>query len=235
MLVVNLIVFAGVGVSMTDVFRRVMLRLEPRRQFAPLWWLGIVSVIGDGVVLLLWVISVWAIDARRGANPGRAGADGGLIFETSEQILRKGIVMNAAEYVTRVRGRQRCGESGSSYQEITLTPVDASRLAEPNNEVVAVDAQQLNTLGLVELLLKNRRGLHRVLRDETTHAVLLPRLLAIALVGFVLFGVTMSLVLTVSSRWPALTAIATWIDAPTSRLFGFDPITSSAGKLAPVD
>lgn len=45
-LVVNLIVFAGVGVAMTDVFRRVMLRLEPRRQFAPLWWLGIVSVIG---------------------------------------------------------------------------------------------------------------------------------------------------------------------------------------------
>src|SRR6185436_18839073 len=31
-LLVNLIVFAGVGVSMTDVFRRVMLRLEPHRQ-----------------------------------------------------------------------------------------------------------------------------------------------------------------------------------------------------------
>jgi hypothetical protein len=45
-LVVNLIVFTGVGVSMTDVFRRVTLRLEPRRQFAPLWWLAIVGVIG---------------------------------------------------------------------------------------------------------------------------------------------------------------------------------------------
>jgi hypothetical protein len=45
-LLVNLIVFAGVGVAMTDVFRRVMLRLEPQRQFAPLWWLAIVSVIG---------------------------------------------------------------------------------------------------------------------------------------------------------------------------------------------
>ena len=45
-LIVNLIVFAGVGVSMTDVFRRVMLRLEPKRQFAPLWWLLIVAVIG---------------------------------------------------------------------------------------------------------------------------------------------------------------------------------------------
>jgi hypothetical protein len=46
-LIVNLIVFTGVGVSMVDVFRRVMLRLEPQRHFAPLWWLMIVGVIGS--------------------------------------------------------------------------------------------------------------------------------------------------------------------------------------------
>ena len=45
-LVVNLIVFTGVGVSMVDVFRRVMLRLEPQRHFAPMWWLMIVGIIG---------------------------------------------------------------------------------------------------------------------------------------------------------------------------------------------
>jgi hypothetical protein len=45
-LMVNLIVFTGVGVSMVDVFRRVMLRLEPQRHFAPVWWLIIVGVIG---------------------------------------------------------------------------------------------------------------------------------------------------------------------------------------------
>ena len=45
-LMVNLIVFTGVGVSMVDVFRRVMLRLEPKRNFAPVWWLMIVGVIG---------------------------------------------------------------------------------------------------------------------------------------------------------------------------------------------
>ena len=45
-LLINLIVFAGVGVSMVDVFRRVMLRLEPDRASAPLWWLGIVAVLG---------------------------------------------------------------------------------------------------------------------------------------------------------------------------------------------
>jgi hypothetical protein len=45
-LVVNLTVFAGVGVAMTDVFRRVMQKLEPEREAAPLWWLALVSVIG---------------------------------------------------------------------------------------------------------------------------------------------------------------------------------------------
>jgi hypothetical protein len=45
-LLVNLVVFTGVGVSMVDVFRRVMLRLEPGREFAPVWWLGLVAVIG---------------------------------------------------------------------------------------------------------------------------------------------------------------------------------------------
>jgi hypothetical protein len=45
-LAVNLVVFTGVGVSMVDVFRRVMMRLEPQRHFAPIWWLMIVGIIG---------------------------------------------------------------------------------------------------------------------------------------------------------------------------------------------
>jgi hypothetical protein len=45
-LAVNLIVFAGVGVAMIDVFQRVMRRLEPSRDIAPIWWLVLVGVIG---------------------------------------------------------------------------------------------------------------------------------------------------------------------------------------------
>jgi hypothetical protein len=45
-LVVNLLVFAGVGVAMIDTFRRVMLRLEPDRGSAPVWWLMLVGLIG---------------------------------------------------------------------------------------------------------------------------------------------------------------------------------------------
>lgn len=45
-LLVNLIVFTGVGVAMIDTFRRVMLRLEPDRGSAPVWWLVLVGMIG---------------------------------------------------------------------------------------------------------------------------------------------------------------------------------------------
>ena len=43
---VNLLVFAGVGTSMVDVFSRVMQRLEPRREAAPNWYLPLVGLIG---------------------------------------------------------------------------------------------------------------------------------------------------------------------------------------------
>ena len=46
-LLVNLIVFAGVGVAMADVFRRVMRRLEPERATYPAWWLCLVGALGS--------------------------------------------------------------------------------------------------------------------------------------------------------------------------------------------
>jgi hypothetical protein len=45
-LVVHLVVFTGVGVSMVDVFSRVMATLEPERGRRPLWWLLLVGAIG---------------------------------------------------------------------------------------------------------------------------------------------------------------------------------------------
>jgi hypothetical protein len=86
---------------------------------------------------------------------------------------------------------------------------------------------------LVELVLKNRRGLHRVLRNPAAHPALLPRLLAVAVTGFLLFGIVMSLVLTVSNRWPVLSAISTWIDTPTTPLISFHSINSTWGRFSP--
>ena len=43
---VNLVVFTGVGISMTDIFGRVMEVLEPERGRWPVLWLAVVSAIG---------------------------------------------------------------------------------------------------------------------------------------------------------------------------------------------
>jgi hypothetical protein len=45
-LAVNLIVFAGVGVAIIDVFCRVIQRLEPARGRLPAWWLALVGALG---------------------------------------------------------------------------------------------------------------------------------------------------------------------------------------------
>ncbi len=58
-LIVNLVVFAGVSVSMVDVFLRIMKALEPARsRLFALVWLGLVAVIGGELMILLKVFSV---------------------------------------------------------------------------------------------------------------------------------------------------------------------------------
>jgi hypothetical protein len=57
-LLVNLVVFAGVGVSMADVFKRVMRRLEPGRGGSyPAWWLCLVAAIGTELFVHLGLFS----------------------------------------------------------------------------------------------------------------------------------------------------------------------------------
>ena len=45
-LLVNLVVFTGVGIAMIDVFSRVMESLEPSRGRLPALWLALVGAIG---------------------------------------------------------------------------------------------------------------------------------------------------------------------------------------------
>src|SRR4051812_3320198 len=141
--------------------------------------------------------------------------------------------MNAAEYATRVRSRQLLDSEAAICQGYDTESANARESEVTIDDADIGDGTKINTLNLVELLLKNRQGLHRLLRRQAAHAGLLPRLLAISLTGFVLFGVTMSLVLTVANRWPSLTAIATVIDQPTHKLISFNAIHSSWGKLGP--
>jgi hypothetical protein len=83
-------------------------------------------------------------------------------------------------------------------------------------------------LGLVELILKDRQRLHRLIRDPSLQPELIPRFLAISLIGFLFFGVAMTLVLNSAEVWPKLTAIDRWLSDPEASLISFHASESQA-------
>lgn len=55
---INVLVFTGVGVSMVDVFGRVMSRLEPRSGRWPTWYLALVGLIGAQLFYLFGLFAI---------------------------------------------------------------------------------------------------------------------------------------------------------------------------------
>ncbi len=56
-ILVNLVIFSGVGIAMADTFLRVMKALEPGRSVAfPFVWLGLLAAIGNEMMALLGVL-----------------------------------------------------------------------------------------------------------------------------------------------------------------------------------
>jgi hypothetical protein len=96
------------------------------------------------------------------------------------------------------------------------------------------DPRSLSSLALVEMLLKDRWRLYRLLRVPAASAVMLPRLLGIALAGYTLFGVTMAVVMAAAGTWPVLGSIASWIDSPAALPFTFAPIEGPLTKTIPL-
>ncbi|WP_254508728.1 hypothetical protein [Anatilimnocola floriformis] len=94
------------------------------------------------------------------------------------------------------------------------------------------DTMPINTnlLGLVELILKRPDRLERVIREPARKADLLPRFLAIALTGFVFFGVALSLIFTSAGQWPKLTPIRDLVAGETTTVIAFQ--SQTAGQSA---
>ena len=87
-------------------------------------------------------------------------------------------------------------------------------------------------LGLVELILKRRDRLERLIREPARQSQLLPRFLAISLLGFVLFGVAMSLVFSAAGEWPRLAAIRDLVAGNAVRPVTFEPLAPGASRLS---
>lgn len=96
---------------------------------------------------------------------------------------------------------------------------------------IAFESPQPFTLPvLVELILKDRPRLHRVIRDPSLHGELVPRLLTVSMIGFVFFGLAMALVLESAGLRTQLTPIADWLHAPSAALIRFVPEASDVGR-----
>lgn len=74
-------------------------------------------------------------------------------------------------------------------------------------------ARDLSTLGLIELILKDRTRLDQAIRDAGVRRSLVPKFLMIALLSFLLFGVCLAIMLNAAGVWPELTAMKTVFDA----------------------
>jgi hypothetical protein len=76
-------------------------------------------------------------------------------------------------------------------------------------------------IGLIELILKNRSLLHKLIRDPSLQPVLISRFLAISIIGFAFFGMAMTLVLNSADLWPQLSPVKSWLDGKAGSLIGF--------------
>jgi hypothetical protein len=95
--------------------------------------------------------------------------------------------------------------------------LDETYLSEPivdEGRPPSSDEGELSTIGVIEMLLKDREGLDRLLRDEDRQRELIPRMLAVSLIGFTVYGVIATALLNAftaqSGMWLPYVPAATW-------------------------
>lgn len=79
---------------------------------------------------------------------------------------------------------------------------------------------------LVDLLLKDQPRLDRIARHPRHQRELIPRFLAIGMIGFVLFGIGLSIVFNAAGLWPQLHAVSAWLAGSVDGLIRFPAATA---------
>jgi hypothetical protein len=81
-----------------------------------------------------------------------------------------------------------------------------------------------DTPRLVELILKDRLALNRLLATDRNKVELATRFLGIALCSFALFGVAMAVACDAAKMWPKLTPLANWVRDPSLKLVTYQAV-----------
>jgi uncharacterized membrane protein len=95
-----------------------------------------------------------------------------------------------------------------------------------DNVLTAVEAPRL--FDLVELILKDRPRLERIIRDPSLAGDLIPRFLAISLVGFTFFGISLALIISAAGIRIDLVSIKETLEGAAPRLMRFQHVESLA-------
>lgn len=113
----------------------------------------------------------------------------------------------------RAREKRSAEEPVSAGEPATDDSDESIFLEEfPEEDVpktVPVSPEEVTTLGLIELILKDRPRLDQAIRDPQLQRMLVPKFLTIALLSFLLFGVCLVIMLNAAGVWPELTAMKT--------------------------
>jgi hypothetical protein len=92
----------------------------------------------------------------------------------------------------------------------TMTIAEA--LTKPFTPDAAAGTSGTKTFDLIELTLKDRRRLDALIRNESLAPELITRLLAVALLGFTIFGIATTVILNLEPSLPAWVPRARWSD-----------------------
>lgn len=92
-----------------------------------------------------------------------------------------------------------------------------------NGSAILQHVQSPRLPDLVELILKDRPRLERIIRDPSFAADLIPRFLAVSLIGFTLFGFTLALIIKTLDVQPRLAPVKSLIECAVPELIMFVP------------
>jgi hypothetical protein len=90
--------------------------------------------------------------------------------------------------------------------------------------VVDEEPERLETpplAALIDLLLKDQPRLDRIARHAQRQRELIPRFIAIGLMGYTLFGAGLALVFNASGLWPQLQPVSAWLGGSAESLIRF--------------
>ena len=147
--------------------------------------------------------------------------------------------MNVTKYIESLES-QSSSAADMQRPEMSSDELCGAESQAADDDVAPADEDIFETVGsdslfeLVEMILKNRTRLHKIIRDPARQPQLIPRLLAISLTAFVFFGAAMAVVLTSTHSWPQLTAIADVLNDPSGRLISFQRIEIAGASAAAV-